>query len=120
MAEAVIVEAVRTPIGKRNGWLAGLHPALALGHVQREVITRAGVRPEEIEQVVAGCVTQGGEQASNIGRYAWLHAGLPETAGGTTIDCQCGSPQQPNHFIAALIAADPIDVGIACGAKIMS
>ena len=81
MAEAVLVEAVRTPIGKRNGWLAGLHPALALGHVQREVIARAGIAPEQVEQVVGGCVTQGGEQASNISRYAWLHAGLPQTAG---------------------------------------
>src|SRR4051794_37155404 len=120
MAEAVIVEAVRTPIGKRNGWLAGLHSALALGHVQRGGITPAGVRPEEIEQVVAGCVTPGGEQASKIGRYAWLHAGLPQTAGVTTIDCQCGSSQQANHFIAGLIAADAIDVGIACGVEMMS
>src|SRR3954467_6692646 len=120
MAEAVIVEAVRTPIGKRNGWLAGLHPALALGHVQREVITRAGIKPEEVEQVVAGCVTQGGEQASNIGRYAWLHAGLPQTAGVTTIDCQCGSSQQANHFIAGLIAAGAIDTGVACGVEMMS
>jgi acetyl-CoA C-acetyltransferase len=120
MAEAVIVEAVRTPIGKRNGWLAGLHPALALGHVQREVITRAGIKPDEVEQVVAGCVTQGGEQASNIGRYAWLHAGLPQTAGVTTIDCQCGSSQQANHFIAGLIAAGAIDTGVACGVEMMS
>jgi len=120
MAEAVIVEAVRTPIGKRNGWLAGLHPALALGHVQREVITRAGIKPEEVEQVVAGCVTQGGEQASNIGRYAWLHAGLPQTAGVTTVDCQCGSSQQANHFIAGLIAAGAIDTGVACGVEMMS
>src|SRR3954467_474158 len=120
MAEAVIVEAVRTPIGKRNGWLAGLHPALALGHVQREVIARAGIKPEEVEQVVAGCVTQGGEQASNITRYAWLHAGLPQTAGVTTIDCQCGSSQQANHFIAGLIAAGAIDTGVACGVEMMS
>ena len=120
MAEAVIVEAVRTPIGKRNGWLAGLHPALSLGHVQREVIARAGIPAEEVEQVVGGCVTQGGEQASNISRYAWLHAGLPQTAGVTTIDCQCGSSQQANHFIAGLIAADAIDTGIACGVEMMS
>ena len=120
MAEAVIVEAVRTPIGKRNGWLAGVHPALSLGHVQREVIARAGIPPEEVEQVVGGCVTQGGEQASNISRYAWLHAGLPQTAGVTTIDCQCGSSQQANHFIAGLIAADAIDTGIACGVEMMS
>jgi acetyl-CoA C-acetyltransferase len=120
MAEAVIVEAVRTPIGKRNGWLAGLHPAVALGHVQREVVARAGVRPEQVEQVVGGCVTQGGEQAGNITRYAWLHAGLPQTAGVTTIDCQCGSSQQANHFIAGLIAAGAIDTGVACGVEMMS
>jgi acetyl-CoA C-acetyltransferase len=115
MADAVLVEAVRTPIGKRNGWLAGLHPARSLGHVQREVIARAGIDPAAVEQVVGGCVTQAGEQGSNITRYAWLAAGLPQTAGVTTVDCQCGSAQQANHFIAGLIAADAIDVGIACG-----
>jgi acetyl-CoA C-acetyltransferase len=120
MAEAVIVEAVRTPIGKRNGWLAGVHPAIALGHAQREVIARTGIDPSEVEQVVGGCVTQGGEQAGSIARYAWLSAGLPASAGVTTIDCQCGSAQQANHFIAGLIAADAIDVGIACGVEMMS
>jgi acetyl-CoA C-acetyltransferase len=120
MAEAVIVEAVRTPIGKRNGTLAGVHPAIALGHAQREVIARTGIDPSEVEQVVGGCVTQGGEQAGSIARYAWLSAGLPQTAGVTTIDCQCGSAQQANHFIAGLIAADAIDVGIACGVEMMS
>src|SRR4051794_38214981 len=120
MPESVIVEAVRTPIGKRNGALAGVHPAVALGHVQRAVIERAGIDPAEVEQVVGGCVTQGGEQAGSITRYAWLHAGLPATAGVTTIDCQCGSAQQANHFIAGLIAADAIDVGVACGVEMMS
>jgi acetyl-CoA C-acetyltransferase len=120
MAEAVLVEAVRTPIGKRNGWLAGLHPAHALGHVQREVIARAGIDPASVEQVVGGCVTQGGEQAGSIARYAWLSAGLPATTGVTTIDCQCGSAQQANHFIAGLIAADAIDIGVACGVEMMS
>jgi len=120
MAVAVLVEAVRTPIGKRNGWLAGLHPARALGHVQREVIARAGIDPAAVEQVVGGCVTQAGEQGSNITRYAWLASGLPQTAGVTTVDCQCGSAQQANHFIAGLIAADAIDIGIACGVEMMS
>jgi acetyl-CoA C-acetyltransferase len=120
MADAVLVEAVRTPIGKRNGWLAGLHPARSLGHVQREVIARAGIDPAAVEQVVGGCVTQAGEQGSNITRYAWLAAGLPQTVGVTTVDCQCGSAQQANHFIAGLIAADAIDVGIACGVEMMS
>jgi acetyl-CoA C-acetyltransferase len=120
MADAVLVEAVRTPIGKRNGWLAGLHPAHTLGHVQREVIARAGIDPAAVEQVVGGCVTQAGEQGSNITRYAWLATGLPQTAGVTTVDCQCGSAQQANHFIAGLIAADAIDIGIACGVEMMS
>ena len=120
MADAVLVEAVRTPIGKRNGWLAGLHPAHALGHVQREVIARAGIDPASVEQVVGGCVTQAGEQGSNITRYAWLASGLPQTAGVTTVDCQCGSAQQANHFIAGLIAADAIDIGLACGVEMMS
>src|SRR5581483_1448735 len=120
MADAVIVEAVRTPIGKRNGWLAGLHPTRTLGHAQREVIARAGIEATEVEQVVGGCVTQAGEQGSSITRYAWLAAGLPQTAGVTTVDCQCGSAQQANHFIAGLIAADAIDVGIACGVEMMS
>jgi acetyl-CoA C-acetyltransferase len=120
MAEAVIVEAVRTPIGKRAGWLAGVHPAHALGHAMREVVTRTGIDPAEVEQVVGGCVTQGGEQAGSIARYAWLSAGLPASAGVTTIDCQCGSAQQANHFIAGLIAADAIDVGVACGVEMMS
>ncbi|HEY3552650.1 MAG TPA: steroid 3-ketoacyl-CoA thiolase, partial [Solirubrobacterales bacterium] len=120
MAEAVLVEAVRTPIGKRGGWLAGLHPARSLGHVQREVIARAGIDPALVEQVVGGCVTQAGEQGSNITRYAWLASGLPQTAGVTTVDCQCGSAQQANHFIAGLIAADAIDIGIACGVEMMS
>src|SRR4051794_35864572 len=120
MAEAVFVEAVRTPIGKRNGWLAGLHPAQTLGHVQREVIARAGIDPVSVEQVVGGCVTQAGEQASNVARNAWLYAGLPQTTGVTTVDCQCGSAQQANHFVAGLIAADAIDIGMACGVEMMS
>jgi acetyl-CoA C-acetyltransferase len=120
VGEAVIVEAVRTPIGKRNGWLAGMHPAHVLGHVQREVIARAGIGPEQVEQVFGGCVTQGGEQAGSIARYAWLSAGLPSTAGVTTIDCQCGSAQQAVHLVAGLIAAGAIDTGIGCGVEMMS
>ncbi|HVA61128.1 MAG TPA: steroid 3-ketoacyl-CoA thiolase [Mycobacteriales bacterium] len=120
MGDAVIVDAVRTPIGKRGGWLAGLHPAEALGTVQREVLMRAALDPSLVEQVVGGCVTQGGEQASNIARYAWLHAGLPERTGVTTVDCQCGSSQQAAHFVAGLIAGDAIDIGMACGVEMMS
>ncbi len=120
MGKPVIVSAVRTPIGKRAGWLSGLHPAEALGAVQAEVIRRAGVDPVEVEQCITGCVTQGGEQAANIGRYGWFHAKLPQTTGVTTIDCQCGSAQQANHLIAGLIASDAIDVGLACGVEMMS
>jgi acetyl-CoA C-acetyltransferase len=120
MGNPVIVEAVRTPIGRRRGWLAGLHPAELLGHVQAEVLTRAGVDPREVEQVVGGCVTQAGEQASNVSRTAWLWAGLPQETGATTIDCQCGSAQQAATFISGLIATGAIDVGIACGVEAMS
>ena len=120
MTEAVIVEAVRTPIGKRNGWLAGLHAANLLAPAQREVIKRAGVEPADVEQIVAGCVTQAGEQSANVGRNAWLGAGGPYEVAATTIDCQCGSSQQANHMVAALIAAGAIEMGIACGVEAMS
>src|SRR5437870_12949188 len=120
MPEPVIIEAVRTPIGKRNGRLAGLHPAEILAAVQTEVIKRAGIEPAEVEQIVGGCVTQAGEQAANVARNAWLSTGLPYTVAATTIDSQCGSSQQANHLIAGLIAAGAIDVGIACGVEAMS
>ena len=120
MAKPVIVEAVRTPIGKRNGQLAGLHAAELLGAAQVELVKRAGLDPAEVEQVVGGCVTQAGEQASNVTRTAWLSQSLPYEVAATTIDCQCGSSQQANHFISNLIAAGAIDVGIACGVEAMS
>ncbi len=120
MGNPVIVEAARTPIGKRRGWLSGLHAAELLGAAQRGIVERAGVDPLLIEQVIGGCVTQAGEQANNITRTAWLHAGLPWQTGATTIDCQCGSAQQANHLIAGLIASDAIDAGIACGVEAMS
>jgi acetyl-CoA C-acetyltransferase len=120
MSEAVIVEAVRSPIGKRRGWLSGLHPTAVLGPTLRELCSRAGVDPADVEQVVGGCVTQAGEQGSSVTRYAWLAEGLPASVACTTIDCQCGSAQQANHFIAGLIAAGAIDVGIACGVECMS
>ncbi len=120
MAEAVIVEAVRTPIGKRQGWLAGLHATKLLGAAQQEVVKRSGITADTVEQVVGGCVTQAGEQSSNITRTSWLAAGLPWQTASTTVDCQCGSAQQANHFIAGLIEAGAIDVGIACGVEAMS
>jgi acetyl-CoA C-acetyltransferase len=120
MAKPVIVEAVRTPIGKRNGQLAGLHAAELLGAAQVEVVKRAGIDPADVEQVVGGCVTQAGEQASNVTRTAWLSQSLPYEVAATTIDCQCGSSQQANHFVSNLIAVGAIDVGIACGVEAMS
>ena len=120
MPEAVIVEATRTPIGKRNGALSGLHATKLLGAAQAEVVKRSGISPDTVEQVIGGCVTQAGEQSSNVTRGAWLAAGLPYTTGATTIDCQCGSAQQANHLVAGLIASGAIDVGIACGVEAMS
>jgi acetyl-CoA C-acetyltransferase len=116
----VIVEAVRTPIGKRGGWLAGLHAAELLGAAQLAIVERSGIDPSFIEQVVGGCVTQAGEQSNNVTRTAWLHAGLPWQTGAMTVDCQCGSAQQASHLVAGLIATGAIDVGIACGVEAMS
>jgi acetyl-CoA C-acetyltransferase len=120
MAQPVIIEAVRTPIGKRNGWLSGFHAAQLLGAAQVEVVKRAGIEPSEVEQIVGGCVTQAGEQASNVTRTAWLNEGLPYEVAATTVDCQCGSAQQANHFVAGLISTGAIDVGIGCGVEAMS
>lgn len=124
MGYPVIVEATRSPIGKRNGWLSGLHATELLGAVQKAVVDKAGIQSGldagDVEQVIGGCVTQFGEQSNNISRVAWLTAGLPEHVGATTVDCQCGSGQQANHLIAGLIAAGAIDVGIACGIEAMS
>jgi acetyl-CoA C-acetyltransferase len=117
---AVIVEAVRTPIGKRGGVLAGLHAAEILGCAQRALLDRAGLDPAEVQQVAGGCVTQAGEQSSNVTRTAWLHAGLPQAAGCQTVDAQCGSAQQAAHIVAGLIAAGAIEAGVACGVEAMS
>jgi acetyl-CoA C-acetyltransferase len=116
----VIIEATRSPIGKRKGWLSGLHATELLGAVQKGLVEKAGIEAGEVEQVIGGCVTQYGEQSNNVTRVAWLTAGLPEVVGATTIDCQCGSAQQANHLIAGLIASGSIDVGIACGVEAMS
>ncbi|HYY19718.1 MAG TPA: steroid 3-ketoacyl-CoA thiolase, partial [Streptosporangiaceae bacterium] len=120
MGTAVIVEAVRTPVGKRGGVLSGVHAAEILGSVQTALIDRTGIAAAEVEQVAGGCVTQAGEQSNNVTRTAWLHAGLPHTAGCLTLDAQCGSAQQAAHVVAGLIAADAIGVGIACGVEAMS
>ncbi|MGI5157565.1 steroid 3-ketoacyl-CoA thiolase [Microbispora sp. CA-102843] len=120
MGTPVIVDAARTPFGRRGGWLSGLHAAELLGVAQRGALERLGLDPHRVEQVIGGCVTQAGEQSGSVTRTAWLHAGLPEETGVTTIDSQCGSAQQAVHLIAAQIAAGVIDVGMACGIEAMS
>jgi len=120
MGIPVIVDAVRSPIGKRAGWLSGLHPAELLGATVTALIDRAGIDPAQVEQIIGGNVTQAGEQAGNITRTAWLNAGLPELTGATTIDAQCGSAQQATGLIAGLIATDAISAGISCGVESMS
>lgn len=116
----VIVEALRTPIGRRNGGLSTLHPAEVLSRVQTALIERAGIDPTEVGQVVGGCVSQVGEQSFNVIRTAWLAAGLPLTTAATTVDTQCGSSQQATNLAAALIGSGVTDVAVACGVEIMS
>lgn len=124
MGNPVIVEATRSPIGKRKGWLSGLHATELLGATQRALVEKAaldsGFEAGMVEQLIGGCVTQFGEQSNNITRVSWLTAGLPEHVGATTVDCQCGSAQQANHLIAGLISVGAIDIGIACGVEAMS
>ncbi|MEV5824591.1 steroid 3-ketoacyl-CoA thiolase [Spirillospora sp. NPDC052242] len=120
MPEAVIVDAARTPVGKRHGALSGLHPVQLLGATQKGLLDRLGVDPATVGQVVGGCVTQAGEQANNVTRNAWLYAGLPYTTACTSIDCACGSSQQAVHLVAGLIAAGTIHTGIGCGVEAMS
>jgi acetyl-CoA acyltransferase len=120
--EVVIVEAVRTPIGrghKEKGYYKDTHPNDLLGRCYTEVIARAGIEPSEVEDVVAGCVQQFGEQALNIARNAWLQEGLPIETPGTTVDRQCGSAQQAVNFAAALIAAGVHDAMIGSGVEHM-
>ncbi|MEN9506633.1 MAG: hypothetical protein RI958_2559 [Actinomycetota bacterium] len=120
MTNIVIVDAVRTPIGKRNGGLSTLHPAEVLSKVQKAIIERTGVDPADIGQVVGGCVSQVGEQAFNITRTAWLSAGLPLTVAATTVDTQCGSSQQATNLATALVGSGVVDSAIACGVEVMS
>lgn len=120
MREAVIIEAVRTPIGRRNGGLKGVHPVDLLAHVVRGVVDRAGLDPGRVDDVIAGCVSQVGEQGVNVARSAALAAGFPEDVPGVTIDRQCGSSQQAVHFAAQAIMAGSCDVVVACGVESMS
>jgi len=121
MGTPVIVEAVRTPIGKRNGWLAGMKAPEILRAAQLAVVDRAGIEPGLVDEVIGGCVTQAGEQGSNVTRNAWLGSErLGFTTACTTVDAQCGSAQQANHIAAALIAAGGADITIGCGVEAMS
>jgi acetyl-CoA C-acetyltransferase len=118
--DVVIVEAVRSPLGRRKGGLASVHPADLLGAVQLAAVERSGIDPTEVGQVIAGCVTQTGEQTFDIARTAWLAAGLPINVAGSTVDSQCGSSQQATNLAAALVAAGVVDVALGCGVESMS
>jgi len=124
MAEAVIVEALRTPIARGKmgkGDLSGFHAAQLLGRLQMGLVEKAGIAPGDVDQVIGGCVTQAGEQSNNITRHAWLGVSKDDySTAGTTIDVQCGSGQQANNLIHALVKGGSIDVGIACGVELMS
>ena len=120
MPTAVIVDAIRTPLGRRNGKLKDVHPVDLAAHVLRAVVERNGVDPELVEDVIMGCVMQVGEQGINIARNAALAAGFPESTVGTTVDRQCGSSQQAAHFAAQGVIAGAYDVVIAAGVESMT
>lgn len=120
MREAIIVEAVRTPLGKRGGRLKDWHPTDLLAAALTEVVGRSRIDPALVEDVITGCVSQVGEQSLNIGRSAWLAAGFPEEVPATTIDRQCGSSQQAAHFAAQGVMAGAYEVVIACGVEHMT
>jgi acetyl-CoA C-acetyltransferase len=120
MADVVIVEAVRAPVGRRNGGLSTVHPADLLGTALTELVARSGIDPAEVEQVVGGCVSQVGEQSFNVTRTAWLSAGLPLGTAASTVDSQCGSSHQATNLATSLVASGVVDVAIACGVELMS
>jgi acetyl-CoA C-acetyltransferase len=120
MPDVVVIDAVRTPVGRRNGGLSTVHPAELLGTALQALIGRTGIDPAEVGQVVSGCVSQVGEQSFNIARTSWLAAGLPLTTAATTVDTQCGSSQQAANLAASLVASGAVDVAVACGVESMS
>ncbi|MCC5950571.1 MAG: steroid 3-ketoacyl-CoA thiolase [Acidimicrobiia bacterium] len=120
MNDVVIIDAVRTPIGRRGGGLSTVHSADLLGSVLTALVERTGVDPRQVEQAVGGCVSQVGMQSFNVTRTAWLAAGLPLDTAATTVDTQCGSSQQATNLAAGLIAAGVVDVAVACGVESMS
>src|ERR1700722_10143793 len=120
VSEAYIVGAVRTPVGRRNGGLSGVHPGDLAAHVLSELMTRTGADPSAVEDVIMGCVSQVGPQSIDIARNAWLSAGLPEGVPGVTIDRQCGSSQQAVHFAAQGVLSGMQDLVVAAGVESMS
>src|SRR5580692_11087095 len=118
--EAVIVDTARTFFGKRGGALAQWHPVDLLAFTLQELVTRTRIDPERIDDVIGGCVSQVGEQSTNVTRNAWVAAGLPQSVPATTVDRQCGSSQQAVHFAAAGVVAGHYDLAIACGVESMS
>ena len=120
MSDVVIIDAVRSPIGRRKGGLAGVHPADLLSEVLAALVERTGIDPSEVGQVVGGCVSQVGEQSFNLTRTAWLSAGLPLEVAATTVDTQCGSSQQATNLATSLVGSGTVDVAVACGVEAMS
>ncbi len=120
MAEAYIVEAVRTPVGRRNGGLAGVHSADLGAHAMRSLIDRSGIDPAAVDEVIFGCLDQIGPQGMDVARTCWLAAGLPETTPGTTIDRQCGSSQQAVSYAAQAVMSATSDLVVAGGVQNMS
>ena len=120
MTEVVIVEAVRSPLGRRNGGLSTCHSVDLLGTVQSELFERSGVDPKEVGQVIGGCVGQVGMQTMNVARNAWLTAGLPLEVASTTADTQCGSSQQATNLAYSLVASGVVDCAVGCGVELMS
>jgi acetyl-CoA C-acetyltransferase len=120
MADAFIISALRTPLGRRGGALAAWHPADLLAHLLSVLLTRSGVPPADIDDVIVGCVSQVGAQSFNLARTALLSAGFPESVPGVTIDRQCGSSQQAIHFAAQGVQSGAYDLAIAAGVEVMS
>jgi acetyl-CoA acyltransferase len=118
--EAVLAGAVRTPIGKRGGALAGWHPSDLLAHALRALVERTGIDPGLVDDVVGGCVSQVWEQSTNVARNSWVAAGLPWHVPATTVDRQCGSSQQALHFVAQGVMAGSYDLAVACGVESMT
>ncbi|MDQ1704052.1 MAG: acetyl-CoA acyltransferase, partial [Frankiaceae bacterium] len=120
MRDAVIVDAVRTPVGRRNGAYKDVHPVDLSAHILGALVERTGIDPAVVEDVIWGTVSQVGEQALNVARNAVLGAGWPESVPGTTVDRQCGSSQQAVHFAAAGVLSGQYDVAVAGGVEVMT